>query len=518
MTNSESTDESTDSITDISSDRLVAPRLEQRKKLADLGDPYPARVQNTQLIAGARATFDESENVPSGPKQLETIVAGRLTGMRRAGGMIFSDLRDYSGEIQIQFKSDELDDFEQLSLVAAGDFLEISGVLFRTKRGEVTIGCNSWRVITKSIRPFPSTKYPIVDEDIRSRQRYLDLMANSSARNLAITRSRIVRSIRNFMHDRGFIEVETSMFPDVPGGANARPFKTVSNALDRELSLRISLELPLKKLLVGDLPPVFEIGRVFRNENVDRDHSPEFTMMESYEPYTDYMGVADMVEGMFHYIAGEMPELGQVDLPAITHPENGKILSEERTINLTPPFIKSTYRELMVAFADGFDDRNYQTNEDIMEKARSMNVTTDNSMSRGKLLDRIFSEKVEPNLIQPTFVMDYPVDSTPLAKKKIDDHSLVERFELFIDGREIANAYSELNDPVDQRSRMIQEQDGGIEDDEIPPIDEDFLTAIDHGMPPAGGIGLGIDRLIMLYTGSTNLREVILFPTLRNTD
>ena len=266
------------------------------------------------------------------------------------------------------------------------------------------------------------------------------------------------------------------------------------------------------------MPPVFEIGRVFRNENVDRDHSPEFTMMESYEPYTDYMGVADMVEGMFHHIAREMPELGQVDLPAITHPENGKILSEERTINLTPPFIKSTYRELMVSFADGFDDRNYQTNEDIMEKARSMNVTTDNSMSRGKLLDRIFSEKVEPNLIQPTFVMDYPVDSTPLAKKKIDDHSLVERFELFIDGREIANAYSELNDPVDQRSRMIQEQDGGIEDDEIPPIDEDFLIAIDHGMPPAGGIGLGIDRLIMLYTGSTNLREVILFPTLRNTD
>ena len=428
MTDSDSIDESTDSITDISSDRLVAPRLAQRKKLVELGDPYPARVQNTQLIAKARTVFDESENNASDQKQLETIVAGRLTGIRRAGGMIFSDLRDYSGEIQIQFKSDELDDFEQLSLVAAGDFLEISGVLFRTKRGEVTVGCNSWRVITKSIRPFPSTKYPIVDEDIRSRQRYLDLMADSSSRDMAITRSRIVHSIRNFMHDRGFLEVETSMFPDVPGGANARPFKTVSNALNRELSLRISLELPLKKLLVGDLPPVFEIGRVFRNENVDRDHSPEFTMMESYEPYTDYIGVAEMVEGMFRHIADELPELSQVDLPEITHPETGKILSKERTINLIPPFTKSTYRELMISFADGFDDRDYQSNQDIIEKARSMNVTTDDSMSRGKLLDRIFSEKVEPNLIQPTFVMDYPVDSTPLAKKKTDDHSLVERF------------------------------------------------------------------------------------------
>ncbi len=518
MTSSESVEESTDSITDISSDRLVAPRLEQRKKLVELGDPYPARVQKPQLIAKARVAFEEWENISPDQKQLETVVTGRLTGIRRAGGMIFSDLRDYSGEIQIQFKSDELDDFEQLSLVAAGDFLEVSGVLFRTKRGEVTVGCNNWRVITKSIRPFPSTKYPIVDEDIRSRQRYLDLMANSSAREMAITRSRIVRSIRNFMHDRGFIEVETSMFFDVPGGANARPFTTVSNALDRELSLRISLELPLKKLLVGDLPPVFEIGRVFRNENVDRDHSPEFTMMESYEPYTDYIGVAEMVEGMFHHISNDIPELGEIDLPAVKHPETGKILSGERTINLTPPFIKSTYRELMNSFAEGFDDRNYQTNEEIMEKARSLNVTTDDSMSRGKLLDRIFSEKVEPNLIQPTFVMDYPVDSTPLAKKKTDDHSLVERFELFIGGREIANAYSELNDPVYQRRRMIQEQDDGIEDDEIPPVDEDFLTAIDHGMPPAGGIGLGIDRLIMLYTGSANLREVILFPTLRNAD
>ncbi len=502
---------------EISNERLVAPRLEQRKKLLELGDPYPARVNRSHTVAAAREyLIEEAENTGDmeGISQ-EVSIVGRIIGVRRAGGMIFADLRDYSGEIQIQFRTDALVDFDQLNLVAPGDFLQIRGNLFRTRRGEITVSCEEWSVVTKAVRPFPGTKYPIVDEDIKSRQRYLDLMANKKSRNIAITRSRILHEIRQFMHGRGFIEVETSMFPKVAGGALARPFTTQSNALSRELLLRISLELPLKKLLVGDLPPVFEIGKVFRNENVDRDHSPEFTMLESYEPYTDYVGVADMVEAMHSHLINTVFESSEIQLPEILHPETNHVIKDARTIQLAPPFEKIKYRDLMYRYADNFDDREHETLAELIARALELGVHVDKTMSRGKILDRIFSEKVEPLLIQPTFVMDYPVESTPLAKRVPNDPTLVERFEFFIDGREIANAYSELNDPVEQRSRMTNEENSAPTDDEIPPTDEDFLIAIDHGMPPAGGIGIGIDRLVMICTAASNLREIILFPTLR---
>ena len=505
---------------EISNERLVAPRVEQRKKLLELGDPYPARVNRSHTVAAARECLSEeaeNNNAIDHVKQ-EVSIAGRVIGIRRAGGMIFADLRDYSGEIQIQFRADALTNFDQMNLVTAGDFLQIRGTVFRTRRGEITVSCEEWSVITKALRPFPSTKYPIVDEDIKSRQRYLDLMANQESRTIAITRSKILHQIRQFMHHRGFIEVETSMFPKVAGGAMARPFVTQSNALNRELLLRISLELPLKKLLVGDLPPVFEIGKVFRNENVDRDHSPEFTMLESYEPYTDYIGVADMVEAMHAHLVETVLEGSQIHLPEITHPETDEVIKDARSINLAPPFKKAKYRDLMYQYANSFDDREHKTLTELVTQAEELGVRVDKTMSRGKILDRIFSEKVEPHLVQPTFVMDYPVESTPLAKRVPDDHTLVERFEFFIDGREIANAYSELNDPVDQRSRMTNEEDSASTDDEIPPTDEDFLIAIDHGMPPAGGIGIGIDRLVMLCTAASNLREIILFPTLRETE
>ena len=502
---------------EISNERLVAPRLEQRKKLLELGDPYPARVNRSHTIAAARDCLVEKQQNSTATDEIsqEVSVAGRIIGVRRAGGMIFADLRDYSGEIQVQFRTDALADFDQMNLVAAGDFLQVRGNVFKTRRGEVTVSCQEWSVITKALRPFPGTKYPIVDEDIKSRQRYLDLMANQESRTIAITRSRILHEIRQFMHHRGFIEVETSMFPKVAGGAMARPFVTQSNALNRELLLRISLELPLKKLLVGDLPPVFEIGKVFRNENVDRDHSPEFTMLESYEPYTDYVGVADMVEAMHSHLVETVLEGSEIHLPEISHPETQNVIKDARTINLAPPFEKAKYRDLMYSYADKFDDREHETLAELSTRALELGVRVDKTMSRGKILDRIFSEKVEPHLIQPTFVMDYPVESTPLAKRVPNDPTLVERFEFFIDGREIANAYSELNDPVDQRSRMTNEEDSASTDDEIPPTDEDFLIAIDHGMPPAGGIGIGIDRLVMLCTAASNLREIILFPTLR---
>jgi len=502
---------------EISNERLVVPRLEQRKKLLELGNPYPARVNRSHTVAAARkCLIEDTENgTETGEINPKVSIVGRIISVRRAGGMIFADVRDYSGEIQVQFRADALGDFDQLNLVAPGDFVQVRGDVFTTRRGEITVSCEEWSVITKAVRPFPGTKYPIVDEDIRSRQRYLDLMANEESRNIAITRSRILHEIRQFMHRRGFIEVETSMFPRVAGGAMARPFTTQSNALNRELLLRISLELPLKKLLVGDLPPVFEIGKVFRNENVDRDHSPEFTMLESYEPYTDYVGVADMVEALHSHLVDTVLEESEILLPEILHPETRDVIKDARTINLAPPFEKIKYRDLMHKYADKFDDREHETLTELIDRALALGVRVDKTMSRGKILDRIFSEKVEPFLIQPTFVMDYPVESTPLAKRVPNDSTLVERFEFFIDGREIANAYSELNDPVDQRSRMANEEDSAFADDEIPPTDEDFLIAIDHGMPPAGGIGIGIDRLVMLCTGASNLREIILFPTLR---
>ena len=478
---------------------LFEQRVAKRARLLEAGDAYPARVTRTHDAAQALQAFLDAGEVD---EQVEVTVVGRVTAQRVMGKAAFLDLRDQSGRLQLHFRRDRLDDFDGLDLVDLGDFLEVSGTLFRTRTGEVTVAVGAWRVITKALRPLPDKFHGLTDTEARYRQRYLDLIANERSRDVAFTRSRVVSAIRRFFLERGFLEVETPVLQDHAGGAAARPFLTHHNALDRDLALRISLELHLKRLLVGGFEKVFEIGRVFRNEGISYRHNPEFTLLESYEAYADYEDVARMVEALLGSVAQEV--LGSTEL----------VHGEER-ISLKPPFARTTYHRALLDYT-GIDFYAHRGVDSLTEVARQRGVHPAPGASWGTVLDALMSEFVEPKLVQPTFIFDYPTELSPLAKRKVDDPSVVERFELFALGYEIANAYSELNDPVDQRARMLEQaakQAGGDEEAEI--ADEDFLVAIEHGMPPAGGLGIGVDRMVQLMTGEHSLREVILFPTMR---
>ncbi len=478
---------------------LFEQRLSKRAQLLEGSDPYPARVERTHTAAEAIQAFLDGGEVD---EQVAVAVVGRVTAQRIMGKAAFLDLRDQSGRIQLHFRRDRLEDFDHIDLVDLGDFLEVSGTLFRTRTGEVTVAVSRWRIITKALRPLPDKFHGLTDTESRYRQRYLDLIANERSREVAFTRSRVVSAIRRFFLDRGFLEVETPVLQDNAGGAAARPFLTHHNALDRDLAMRISLELHLKRLLVGGFEKVFEIGRVFRNEGISYRHNPEFTLLESYEAYADYEDVARMVEDLLGAVALEV--LGTTEL---TH--------DEQAISLKAPFARTTYHRALLDHT-GIDFYQYRSVEALTEVARERGVRPEAGASWGTVLDALMSEFVEPKLVQPTFIFDYPTEISPLAKRKLDDPTVVERFELFALGYEIANAYSELNDPVDQRDRMIEQASkkaGGDEEAEI--ADEDFLVAIEHGMPPAGGLGIGVDRVVQLMTGEHSLREVILFPTMR---
>ena len=478
---------------------LFEQRVSKREQLLQDADPYPARVSRTHTAAEAVQAYLDAGEVD---EQVAVTVVGRVTAQRMMGKAAFLDVRDQSGRIQLHFRRDRLDDFDRLDLVDLGDFLEVSGTLFRTRTGEVTVAVASWRVITKALRPLPSAFHGLTDVETRYRQRYLDLIANERSREVAFTRSRVVSAVRRFFLDRGFLEVETPVLQDNAGGAAARPFLTHHNQLDRDLALRISLELHLKRLLVGGFEKVFEIGRVFRNEGVSYRHNPEFTLLESYEAYADYEDVARMVEELLASVAMEVH--GTTDLP-----------HGDATISLAPPFARTTYHGALLEHA-GIDFNEFRTVESLTEIARQRGVHVEAGASWGTVLDALMSEFVEPKLVQPTFIFDYPTEISPLAKRKVDDPSVVERFELFALGYELANAYSELNDPVDQRDRMQEQASKKAEGDEEAEIaDEDFLVAIEHGMPPAGGLGIGIDRVVQLMTNEHSLREVILFPTMR---
>jgi len=478
---------------------LLEQRLAKRERLLAIGDPYPARVNRSHTTAQALAAFLAADEVDD---QVEVTVVGRVTAQRVMGKAAFLDLRDQDGRIQLHFRRDVLSDFEHLDLVDLGDFLEVTGKLFRTRTGEVTVAVTAWRVITKAVRPIPDKFHGLSDIESRYRQRYLDLIANERSREIAFARSQVVSAIRRFFLDRGFLEVETPVLQDNAGGAAARPFVTHHNALDRDLFLRISLELHLKRLMVGGFEKVFEIGRVFRNEGISYRHNPEFTLLESYEAYADYEDVARMVEALFSEVAIQVH--GTTEL---THGEHA--------VSLRPPFARTTYHQALLEHT-GIDYHEYRTTEALSEVARARHVHLDDGASWGTILDALMSEFVEPKLIQPTFIFDYPAEISPLAKRKVGEPDVVERFELFALGYELANAYSELNDPVDQRLRMEEQSAkkvGGDEEAEI--ADEDFLQAIEHGMPPAGGLGIGIDRFVQLIVGEHSLREVILFPTMR---
>jgi len=482
-------------------DEIMALRRRKLETIRSKGiDPYPARARRTHTTKAAVELLVRS------PDAHEIVwVAGRVTAMRRMGRAAFLDIRDGSGRIQAYFKQESLgvEAYERLlHTVDLGDFLGVEGSLFRTKTAEPTIEATSFTILAKALRAPPEKWHGLQDVEARYRQRYLDLMANPEVRETFATRSRIIQRIRRFMDERGYLEVETPILQSTAGGAAARPFTTYHNALGRQQFLRISLELHLKRLVVGGFDKVYEIGRIFRNEGVSTKYNPEFTMLESYEAYADYTVLMEMVEEMVSTIAGDV--LG-----------NTLVQVGDTEIQLAPPWPRIPLRDAILE-RSGVDFDSYPDVEGLRRAAAEAGVAVEPSWGRGKIIDELLTVHVEPHLRQPTFLVDYPVELSPLAKRKTESPHLVERFELFIAGREVANAYSELNDPVDQRERLLQQSRlRAAGDDEAETADEDFLIALEHGMPPAAGLGIGIDRLVMALTGLTSIREVILFPALR---
>jgi lysyl-tRNA synthetase class 2 len=487
-------------------DEFYEQRLAKLERWRGRGvDPFPPRYRRSHSNDEARAAFEAWEAAGSNGDGPVVSIAGRITARRDMGKARFLDLRDGSGRLQTYCKADILGKaFESLDDFDIGDFAGATGRLFRTKTGEVTVEAADLVLLAKALRQPPEKWHGLQDVEIRYRQRYLDLVANDDVRQLFQTRSRVVAAMRRFLDARGFIEVETPVLQPEAGGAAARPFVTHHNALDRDFYLRIATELHLKRLIVGGLDKVYEIGRIFRNEGVSTKRNPEFTMLESYEAYADYNDVARMVEEMVATIAGEV--LGT------TRVARGEVI-----LGLEPPWRRITMREALLEYA-GVDFQDYRDDlEALRAKARELKVDFEPSAGWGKLVDEIFTAYVEPNLVQPTFLLDYPWELSPLAKRKPEDPSLVERFEPFCAGMEIGNAYTELNDPLEQRARFEEQARlRAAGDEEAQSVDEDYLTALEHGMPPTGGLGIGIDRLIMVLTGQTSIREVILFPALRS--
>ncbi len=484
-------------------EEIINLRTEKLNRLRAAGiDPYPARFDRTHTAAKAAALLTGN------PQCTETIsVAGRVTAKRGMGKATFLDLHDGSGRIQTYLKQESIgvEAYAALHELDLGDFLGVTGTLFHTKSGEPTVEAQQYTLLAKALRAPPEKWHGLQDVEVRYRQRYLDLMANPGARQIFVNRSRVIAAIRRFLDDRGFLEVETPILQPSAGGAAARPFQTYHNALDRQLSLRIALELHLKRLVVGGFDKVYELGRIFRNEGVSTKWNPEFTMLESYEAYADYDDVMTMVEEMVSSIAGDV--LGAIRVP-----------TGDTEIDFSPPWPRVPLREAILE-RSGVDFSAHRDLDSLLAAATASGVPTDASWGRGKLIDELLTLHVEPHLIQPTFLIDYPIELSPLAKRKPDNPNLVERFELFIAGREVANAYTELNDPLDQRQRLVEQARlRAAGDDEAELADEDFLVALEHGMPPTAGLGIGIDRLIMALTGVSSIREVILFPALREKD
>jgi lysyl-tRNA synthetase class 2 len=482
---------------------LMAVRLAKLQRLRERGiDPYPAHLERTHTAAEAVAEFTAAETRSADPPVVT--VAGRITGRRGMGRLVFLDLRDGTGRIQVSVARDAVGDeqFDLLDDLDLGDYLGVQGETFRTRTGEPTVRARTLTVLSKAILPPPEKWHGLQDVEVRYRRRYLDLMANEDVRRLFRLRSEVVSYIRRFLDGRGFIEVETPVLLPEAGGAAARPFITHHNALDEDRYLRIATELHLKRLIIGGLDKVYEVGRIFRNEGVGYKWNPEFTMLESYEAYADYFDVAEMVEQLVSGICADV--LGSLRLPY-----------KETEIDFTPPWRRATMRDLLIEHA-GFDWDRFRDLDALRAEVARRGIHAAPGLGWGKLIDEIWSAQVEPKLIQPTFVLDYPVELSPLAKRKVEAPDLVERFEAFAGGFEIGNAYSELNDPIDQRRRFEEQLrllNAG--DDEAEMIDDDFLFALEHGMPPTGGLGMGIDRLLMVLLDQQSIREVILFPQLR---
>jgi lysyl-tRNA synthetase, class II len=475
-----------------SEDLLRRQRLEKLQRIRDSGaNPWPTRFERSHTTVQAREAYTSDD------ERLSVRLAGRLVAFRDIGKLSFASIQDGAGKLQLSFQVDDLSDrYEGLKDLDIGDFVGVSGWLWKTRRGEITLRVQEFDLLAKSLRPLPEKWHGLQDQEKRYRQRYLDLVSNDEVRDVFAKRTQIVRRLRQFLDERGFLDVETPALQPLYGGAAARPFTTHHNALDRDLFLRISDELYLKRLIIGGFDKVYEIAKDFRNEGIDVRHNPEFTMMELYEAYTDLAGVMALTEELLRTLALDVTEGGSVQYG-------------EHVLNYAEPFRSVTVRDALRKWA-GIDA--LEASDEDLAAAAKMPLAA----GRGKLLDELLSEHVEPKLIQPTFLTDWPVELSPLAKRRSDEPRLVERFELFVAGIELANAFSELNDPLDQRERLqLLAKRRAEGDEEAAPIDEDFLEAMEYGMPPTGGLGMGIDRLTMLLTGQTSIREVILFPQMR---
>ncbi len=478
-------------------------RLDNLQALVDAGiDPYPARVRRTHTIAEARALYE------SGTAGDESIsVAGRIKAKRVMGKMSFADLEDGTGRIQLVLRRDDLPDGWYNSvwkkMIDLGDFISVTGGLIVTRTGEISVQATEVQFLSKALRPMPDKFHGVRDAETRYRRRYLDLIANPEIRDLFRTRAKIVNALRDYLDGEDFLEVETPILQPIYGGAAARPFVTHHNQLHQDLYLRISFELYLKRLIVGGLDRVYEIGRDFRNEGVSFKHNPEFTQLEFYEAYADYQDVMRRTEEMVAHVA---QKLGSMEITFDGH-----------EIDLTPPWKRIPLREAILDATD-IDYEEFPDADSLRREMRRNGIDAADDASWGKLVDNLMAKFVEPNLIQPTFLIDYPRDVSPLAKGDPDNPRQVERFEGFVAGFELCNAFTELNDPIDQLQRFVDEGYRGADgDDEAHPIDEDYVEALCYGMPPTGGFGMGVDRLTMLLTGKTTIREVLLFPHLRAT-
>lgn len=479
---------------------IIQQRLNKLDEIrADGVNPYPCKFEISHPAADI---LEQADSLIESAE--EVTVAGRLLSKRGHGKSGFAHLSDRTGRIQIYVRLNKVGEasYDAYSrLVEVGDFIGVKGVVFRTRTEEITVMVDEWTFLSKAIRPLPEKWHGLKDVEIRYRQRYVDLIINPDVKEVFKKRSRVIRTIQQFMDDADFIEVETPILQPIYGGALARPFTTHHHALDMKLYMRIADELYLKRLIVGGMERVYEIGHDFRNEGIDKTHNPEFTMLEFYMAYADYIDVMDLVENLFVKVFQEING-------TLEHTYQGV------EVDMTPPWPRLPMLEAIKTYAD--IDVSGKSLDDLVEICRSKDIDINPTLGRGKIIEELFAVYVEPNLTNPTFITEYPVEISPLAKRKNDNPDLTERFELFICGHEYANAFSELNDPIDQRARFEQQVEMQRQGDgEAHGMDEDYLRAMEYGMPPTGGCGIGIDRLVMLVTDSANIKDVLLFPILR---
>ncbi|KIQ93839.1 Lysine--tRNA ligase [Anoxybacillus thermarum] len=486
-------------------DQLLV-RREKLHKLREKGiDPFGKRFERTHKAEELFALYGHLSKEELEEKQIHVSVAGRIMTKRGKGKAGFAHIQDLTGQIQIYVRKDDVgeEQYEIFDTSDLGDIVGVQGTVFKTKVGELSIKVHAYEMLTKSLRPLPEKYHGLKDIEQRYRQRYLDLIMNPESKKTFITRSLIIQSMRRYLDQKGYLEVETPMMHSIAGGAAARPFITHHNALDMTLYMRIAIELHLKRLIVGGLEKVYEIGRVFRNEGISTRHNPEFTMLELYEAYADYTDIMKLTEDMIAHIAQEV--LGTT-----------KIQYGEYEVDLTPSWKRLHMVDAIKEYV-GVDFWKHMSDEQARQLAKEHGVEVAPHMTFGHIVNEFFEQKVEQHLIQPTFIYGHPVEISPLAKKNPEDPRFTDRFELFIVAREHANAFTELNDPIDQRERFeaqLKEREQG--NDEAHEMDEDFIEALEYGMPPTGGLGIGIDRLVMLLTNSPSIRDVLLFPQMRH--